>query len=98
LDESRLRPDAIPAAVVPLLPLAERWGIGDDYDRAAAVDAASRSDLEELVLAVDTTDDQALYGWLAGPESFSPEPSLEYIAVTCLTMAADQARLRLRQG
>jgi hypothetical protein len=48
-----------------------------------------------MVAAVDATPDADLYGWLAGSESRSAQPSPEYIAVTCLTMAADQARLRL---
>ena len=36
-----------------LLPLAERWGVGDDYDREALVSAASDAELTSLVSAVD---------------------------------------------
>lgn len=81
-----------------LLPLAERWGVSDDYDREALVSAASEDDLASLVNAVDAVPDADLYGWLAGPESHSPTPTPEYLAVTCLTMAADSARVKLARG
>jgi hypothetical protein len=88
----------IPETVRPLLPLAETWGLGDDFERAAMVDQASVDELTAMVGAVDAVPDDDLYGWLAGPESHSPRPSPEYIAITCLTMAADEARLRLRRS
>ena len=78
-----------------LLPLAERWGVGDDYDREALVSAASDAELTTLVSAVDAVAGEDLYEWLAGPESESATPTPEYVAVTCLTMAADSARLKL---
>ena len=80
-----------------MLPMAERWGIGDDYDREALVAAASEADLASVVAAVDSVPDEDLYGWLSGPESHATHPSPEYLAVTNLTMAADSARLRLRR-
>lgn len=43
-----LNPSNIPAALVPLLPMAEQWGIGDDFEREAAVSNASREELESL--------------------------------------------------
>ena len=91
-----LRSGAVPSAVRGLLPLARRWGIGDDGYRDAAVAEADAETLAALVAAVDAIDDAALYGWLAGPEASSARPSAEYVAVTALTMAADQTRLHLR--
>jgi hypothetical protein len=78
-----------------LLPLAERWGVGDDYEREALVSEAATSELEALVSAVDAVPDEAPYGWLAGRESRSDRPTQEYVAVTCLTMAVASARLEL---
>ena len=78
------------------MPLAERWGIGDDFERARLVTGAPAFELRALVDAVDAIDDGELYGWLAGPESLAAQPTPEYIAATNLTMAADQARLLLR--
>lgn len=60
-----------------LLPLAERWGMGDDFEREAAVSAASEDDLASLVSAVDAVPEADLYGWLAGPESHSQSPTPE---------------------
>ena len=70
-------------------------GVGDDYDREALVSAASEAELTSLVSAVDAVSGEDLYEWLAGPESRSATPTQEYVAVTCLTMAADSARLKL---
>jgi hypothetical protein len=91
-----LRSGAVRSAVRSLLPLARRWGISDDGYRDAAVAEADAETLAALVAAVDAIDDAALHGWLAGPESSSARPSAEYVAVTALTMAADQARHQLR--
>jgi hypothetical protein len=91
-----LRPDAVPSAVRSLLPLACRWGISDDGYRYSAVNEADVETLAALVAAVDAVDEAALQNWLTGPEASSRRPSAEYVAVTALTMAADQARLHLR--
>jgi hypothetical protein len=91
----RLDPQQVPEPCRVLLPLAERWGLGDDYEREALVSTAGNSELEALVRSVDAVPDEALYGWLAGPESQSAQPTQEYVAVTCLTMAVASARLEL---
>jgi len=77
--------------------MAEKWGIGDDFEREAAISNASRQELELLVHSIDTVNDADLYGWLSGAESFSSSPSDEYLAVTALTMAIDSAKLKLRK-
>ena len=92
-----LRPDAVPPECRPLLRTALRWGINDDGYRSQAVEQADRASLIDLVASVDTVPENSLYGWLAGPESRSPAPSREYVAITCLTMAADEARQLLRR-
>jgi hypothetical protein len=92
-----LEPDRIPGSARSLLAVAERWAIEDDYEREAAVRRATRTEMEELVDAVDRVPDE-LWEWLAGPESFRPDPSPEYIAVTVITMAADSARLQLSRS
>jgi hypothetical protein len=87
----------VPPPLTPLLRVAEKWGIGDDFEREAAVRAASREELQALVHSIDGVSDEDLFGWLSGPESKSPNPSEEYLAITCLTMAIDSAKLRLQR-
>jgi hypothetical protein len=88
-----LRPDRVPAPLRGLLALARRWGINDDGYRWE-VERASPSQLRALVAAVDAVDDPA-WDWLVGPEAERQPLLPEYLAVTCLLMAYDQARLRL---
>ena len=85
-------PKRVPQAFRSLLPVARRWGIGDDGYRWDAVQAASAEDLSDIADAVDRGG-EALYDWLAGPEA-EGTPTNEYVALTCLTMAYDEARLR----
>jgi hypothetical protein len=85
----------MPETVRPLLSLAREWGIHDDVERSLRVGDASLDQLRAIVAAVDAIPEDDLYGWLAGEESLAASPSAEYIAVTCLTMAADEARVRL---
>ncbi len=92
-----LNPENVPAALVDLLPVAEAWGIDDDFEREQALKTASRDELECLVHSIDNVSDEDLYDWLAGPESFNPNPSAEYLALTCLTMAIDSAKLKLER-
>jgi len=92
-----LDPAKVPPYVVPLLPIAEKWGIGDDIERTQLVEAATQSDLELLATCLDNVDEEAVFGWLAGPESYLSPPTDEYVAVTNLTMAIDLAVLRLKR-
>ena len=62
--------DNVPADLRHLVPLAERWGIGDDVDRNAAVDRATtaeRADLERAISPVDAR----ITAWL---NSFGQQP------------------------
>lgn len=87
-----LDPAKVPEAFRPLLLVARRWGIGDDGYRWDAVHAASADDLSEITEAVDRAG-EALYDWLAGPEA-GGTPTNEYVALTCLTIAYDEAQPR----
>jgi len=93
----KLDPNQVPSALVPLLPMAEKWGIGDDYEREMAIGNASLQELQSLIHCIDGIGDDDLFGWLSGPESHNPRPSEEYLAFTTLTMAIDSAKLKLRK-
>jgi len=84
----RLDPSAVPPALRKLLPLAEQFGVGDDLIRAdivAKTPSAELSAMRQVVLAHDDAFDE----WLAGPEANGPGFTPEYIAFSCLRMAAD---------
>lgn len=89
-------PGRLPLELQTLLPLLDEWAIADDMDRSLKVEHASPYELRDLVARVDAVDQDTLYGWLAGPEAQSSRPSAEYLAITCLTMAADEARVTLK--
>jgi hypothetical protein len=89
-----LNPNNVPEALRKLIPIAERWGISDDFEREAALESAFPEDLELLIHSIDAVSDEDLFGWLAGQESFSLQPSEEYIALTCLTIAIDSAKIK----
>jgi hypothetical protein len=78
------------------IPLAERWGIGDDLIREDCVDKATPDELQQLLAW--SPDDAVLEAWLTGSESHSPKPSAEYLAFTCLGMAYDSARVTKRKS
>ena len=96
MDKPMIDRSRVPAQLHLLIPLLEEWAIADDMDRSLKVEDATTEDLQDLITHVDTADQDALYGWLSGPESRDANPSAEYIAFTCLTMAADEARVTLR--
>jgi hypothetical protein len=87
-----LDPSHVPMAVRPLIPLAERWGIGDDGYRDQAVHAAAPAELEELLDALAGSAGDAMYNWLAGPAAEMTITD-EYAAFTAVSMAADMARV-----
>jgi hypothetical protein len=92
-----LNPLQVPAALVALLPTAETWGVADDFEREALVKNANVSQLLKLVHVIDNVSDNDLFGWLSGDESFSENPTPEYLAITNLTMAIDSARAELEK-
>ncbi len=86
--ELRLNPANVPAKLVHLIPIAERWGISDDMLRMDAVRKADSGEVADLKRIVREHDD-ALDEWLAGPEAQSRNPSKEYLAFTHMRMASD---------
>ena len=87
----------LPSVLVSLLPMAEKWGVGDDFEREEMLRDATKEELEALVHSIDDISDDDLYGWLAGSEADNPHPTAEYIAITCLTMAIDSASVKLKK-
>jgi len=83
LDASR-----VPATLRPLIPLAERFGVSDDLIREDLITKSSAEELEAMRRAVEDHA-EAFDEWLAGPEAQGPGYSEEYIAFSCLRMAAD---------
>ena len=92
-----LNPDNVPIPLRKLLPFAEEWGKGDDLERQTSLQSASREELESLIQSIDGVSDDELFGWLAGPESYNPEPSDEYVALSVLVEAINLAKVRLKQ-
>jgi hypothetical protein len=87
-----LDPNGVPEPVRPLIPYAQRWGIGDDGYRDQAVRSASPTDLAELLDVLASAAGDEVYDWLAGSAADEPITN-EYTAFTAMTMAADLARL-----
>jgi nucleotidyltransferase/DNA polymerase involved in DNA repair len=59
----RVDAEQVPAELRHLIPMAERWGIGDDVDRNAKVDRATSAEREELRAAVEPHE-AAITAWL----------------------------------
>jgi len=78
----------VPEPLRHLIPLAERFGISDDLMREDFVEKTPAADLDELRRIVQQHDD-LFDEWLAGPAANGPTYSVEYIAFTCMRMAAD---------
>jgi hypothetical protein len=77
--------------------VAVEWGINDDYEREEKLSRAGEEELRALVRSIDDAANAELFGWLGGPESQSPHPSEEYVCFTCLTMALDSAKVKLKR-
>jgi hypothetical protein len=84
----RLDPASVPPALRHLIPLAEQFGVGDDLIREDIVAKTPAAELAAMRRAVAAHDD-AFDDWLAGPAADGPKFSPEYIAFSCLRMAAD---------
>lgn len=66
----RLNPDQVPEDLRHLVPLAEKWGIGDDVDRNAKVDSSTPAERSELRAAI-TPASSSITTWL---DSFGKDP------------------------
>src|SRR4051794_20110938 len=83
----RLDPSKVPLSVRDLIPLAEHFGIGDDLIRADVIAHTPKPALLELSNQVNLQR-SAFNRSLAGPEADGPDFSDEYVAFSCLKMAA----------
>jgi hypothetical protein len=84
----KLNPKNVPVEFRHLIPLAEKYGVSDDGYRLEMLESLDSSESDELAQFLADYD-SALDSWLAGPEADHPTPTAEYIAFTCLRMAAD---------
>lgn len=91
-----MKRENIPADLWSLIPMAEKYGIGDDFYRDLVVDNLDEYELEELSHCLDSVGD-ALDSWLCGTESSNKNPSDEYCTMTCLVMAQQMARVELKK-
>jgi hypothetical protein len=66
----KLQADKVPPNLRHLIPLAERWGIGDDVDRAELGERATAADRQALVEAT-APHQEAITAWL---DSFGTRP------------------------
>src|SRR5262249_12108127 len=85
--EIRLDPEKVPAELRHLIPYAEFWGVSDDLIREDIVHRAApeaRAELKEII----RVNDDLLDEWLAGPESYSENPSAEYLAFSSMRLAS----------
>jgi hypothetical protein len=93
----KLDPRKVPPALEALIPWAENWGVGDDFEREALVRRAPLDELRELIHSIDDISDDDLFGWLGGQESYNSNPTDEYLAITSLTIAIESAKAVLRK-
>lgn len=66
----RLNPEHVPEDLRHLVPLAEKWGIGDDVDRNAKVESSTPAERSELRAAI-TPASSSITMWL---DTFGKEP------------------------
>lgn len=92
-NNTTLSADNIPNELKSLLPLAVKWGIGDDAVRGDATDAATSSDKQELVSAL-TGKLSRIDEWIGSfPEGSMPD---EAAAFMYMGEAIDEMDLRIQ--
>jgi hypothetical protein len=87
----KLRWSEVPEAAIAFIPLAERYGLGDDGYRDDLVHALDAPEVMELLAYLDAYP-PAVDEWLCGPAANISPPSEEYVAFTCLLLAAEYAK------
>ena len=92
-----LNPDNVPPVLRTAIPFAEKWGIGDDYERENLIAEASPTEWRKIVASLDDVDNSVLAQWLLQKSKEQPL-SKEFLAFTNLTMAVDSARLKLKRS
>lgn len=85
-----LDPEQVPASLRGLIPYAQIWGVGDDYERDQLVDSAppqARQDLSDIFSTQGIA--RAIDQWLAGAEADGPNYSAAYVAFSNMRIAFD---------
>jgi len=89
----QLNPYDVPLSLRHLIPLAEYWGVNDDFIRLQIIKASAIDSLSQLINAVCQPDiDNELDDWLAGDEAEGDSFSAAYIAFSALRLAAEEAQ------
>ena len=85
---SKLNPAMVPNELRPLIPLAERWDIGDDVDREAALARATKAEQQKLRRAVEAHTSK-ITEWL---DSFGSDETMsdEAAAFMYMQLAVDE--------
>lgn len=85
----KLNPDRVPVQLRDLIPLAEKWGVGDDIIRGDLIDKASDAERRELVNALKDRYEQ-ISSWLdsVGADQMTDEMA----AFMYLMEASEEAR------
>lgn len=79
----------VPVNLQHLIPLAERWGIGDDVERAELIERASAAERQELSRAL-APHQRAITAWL---DSFETNPMTdEAAAFMYMQLAVEEMR------
>jgi hypothetical protein len=87
----------IPKKLYHLIPLVEKWGIGDDGYRDELVYESSYKDIEILINSLVDEDFEVLNKWFCDPKLVS-EPNEEYLKFSAFFMAYEFAKSRFRDG
>ena len=82
-----LNPENVPSDLRHLMGYAEVWGITDDLTREDLVSRTPKEALDDLARRIADVD-TSLDKWLVGDESYSDEPSKEYLAFSAMRMAS----------
>ena len=85
----------IPISLHHLIPLAEKWGIGDDGDRDTMVHDSNNNELVELTNSITDSDADALDKWFCSPEMLA-KPTEEYLKFSNFFMAFEYAQSILK--
>lgn len=85
-----LDPKQVPVILRSLIPYAQLWGMGDDYEHDRLVDSAPPQARQDLLDIFSTQSFvHAIDHWLAGPEADGPKYSTAYVAFSNMRIAFD---------
>ena len=90
----RMNKENIPENLHSIIPIVDKYGIGDDIEREKVINEQSKEQLVEIVrqLIIKEID---LQKWLFGPEMERTPSTAEYVSFTNFIMAIDSAKIKL---